>query len=85
MHASTGNDYASPFSRKGKKRCWEVAISNPFFLAAFAKLGDDWNLEEQVISTAGEYVCCIFGSKKKFVDIVRVDMFLKKRINVKTK
>ena len=79
FHAFTGNDYASSFFRKDKKRCREVAINNLFFLAAFAKLGDDWNLEEQVLSTLEEYVCCIFGSKKKFVDIVQADMFMKKK------
>ena len=84
FHAYTGNDYISSFFRKGKKRCWEVAIKNSLFLAAFAKLGDHWNLEEQVILTLEEYVCCIFGSKKKSVDIVRADMFMKKKKSVKT-
>ena len=61
FHAFTGNDYVSSFFRKGKKRCCEVAIKNSLFLAAFAKPWDHWNLEEQVILTLEEYVCCIFG------------------------
>ena len=39
FYAFTGNDYVSLFSHN-KKRCWEVAIKNSLFLAAFAKLGD---------------------------------------------
>ena len=70
LHAFAGNDYVSSFFRKGKKHCWEIAIKNSLFLEAFAKLGDHWNLEEQVILTLEEYVSCIFGSKKKSVDIV---------------
>ena len=45
FYAFTGNDYVSSFSRKVKKRYWEVAIKNSLFLAAFAKLGDHWNLK----------------------------------------
>ena len=63
FHAFTGNDYVSSFSLKGKKCFWEVAIKNSLFLVAFAKLGNYWNLEEQVILRLKEYVCCIFGSK----------------------
>ena len=40
FNSLTGNDHVSSFFRKGKKRCWEVAIKNSSFLAAFAKLGD---------------------------------------------
>ena len=61
FHAFTGNDHVSSFFRKGKKRCCEVAIKNSLFLAAFAKPWDHWNLEEQVILTLEEYICCIFG------------------------
>ena len=73
-----------PFSAKAKNAVGNLPSKVHFFLAAFAKLGDNWNLEEQVILTPEEYVCCIFGSKKKSVDIVRADMFMKK-ISVKTK
>ena len=52
------------------------------FLVTFAKLGDDWNLEEQFFNTRS--LCCLFGSKKKSIDIVWPDMLMKK-INVKTK
>ena len=67
---------ASSFSRKGKQHCWEVAIKKSLFLAAFAKLEDQWNYEEQVILTLEEYVCYFLGSKKKSVDTVQVDMFM---------
>ena len=82
LHAFTGNDYVSSFLRKSKKRYWEVVIKNPLFLVTFAKLGDDWNLEEQFFNTRS--LCCLFGSKKKSIDIVWPDMLMKK-INVKTK
>ena len=66
-HAFTRNDYVSYFFRKG---FWEGAIKNSLFLAEFAKLGDHWYFEEEVILTLEECVCCIFGSEKKSVDIV---------------
>ena len=57
----------------------KTLLGSSLFLAAFAKLGDHWNLEEQVILTLEEYVSCIFDSKKKSVDIVRADMCMKKK------
>ena len=57
----------------------KTLLGTSLFLAAFAKLGDHWNLEEQVILTLEEYVCCIFDSKKKSVDIVLAEMCMKKK------
>ena len=61
----------------------KTLLGSSLFLAAFAKLGDHWNLEEQVILTLEEYVCCIFDSKKKSVDIVLADMCMKKKLENK--
>ena len=65
-----------PFPAKAKTllgSCHQTFI----VFSRFAKLGDHWNLEEQVILTLEEYVCCMFGSKKKSVGTVRADMFMK--------
>ena len=67
FHAFTGNDYVSSFFRKGKKRCWKVAIKNSLFLAAFAKLGDHWNLEEQVTLTLEEYFVAYLVQKRNLL------------------
>ena len=79
FHDFTGNDYVSSFFLKGQKRYWEVAIKSLLLLVAFAALGNDWKFEEKVISTLEQYVCCIFGSKRKSFDVIWADLFMKKK------
>ncbi len=78
FHAFTGNDYISSFFRKGKEACWKVLESNPKFCKAFQLLGDTWNLTDSVFALLEEFVCFLYGYRKKSVNFVRHQMFQKK-------
>ena len=79
FHSLSGNDYISALFRKGKTSCWKLVIKNEQFLQAFSKLGNTWDLGTDVIDKLEVYVCCLYGSKKKSVNAVRFDRFIKKK------
>lgn len=81
FHAFTGNDYISSFFRKGKAVCWKVAEKNPRFLHAFKALGLAWDLQAPIYEALEEYVCYLYGSKKRKVNEVRHQMFQRKYAN----
>ena len=81
FHAFSGNDYISSFFRKGKSLCWKVAEKNPRFLHAFQELGVEWDLTPAVYEVLEEYVCNLYGARKRKVNSVRHQMFQRKYEN----
>ena len=75
FHAFTGNGYVSSIFRKSKKTCWKVLKKNNRFVRAFSSLGSTWDLDEQLIALLEEYMCNLFGRKKKDIDLVRYETF----------
>ena len=65
FHAFTGNDYISSFLRKGKRTCWKIIEKNPKFIEVFASLGSSWSPQDEVYDGLGEYVCRLYGYKKR--------------------
>ena len=61
---------------KGKKSCWKLLIKNEQFLKAFSQLGNTCDLETDVIDKLEEYVCCLYGSKKRSVNDARFVVFV---------
>ena len=78
FHAFTGNDYVSSFFTKGKKTCWKKFIQNPKFSDCFKALGKNVDLSAELFHILEEFVCLLYGSRKKEVDEVRYHMFKKK-------
>ena len=81
FHALTGNDFVSSFFRKGKKKCFGIFEKKFKVQKALMLLGDSCELKEDVFTPLEEYVCALYGSKKKKVDEVRYDIFYKKYSN----
>ena len=83
FHAFTGNDYISSFFRRGKAACWKVVKKNPKFIDTFTGLGLSWDLHGELADALEEFVCLLYGSRKKKVNSVRSEMFERKHINQK--
>ena len=75
FHAMTGNDYVSAFFRKGKAMCWKAMIKEDRFVEAFTRLGEDWELSDEIVTILEMYVCRLYGSKKNTVNAVRFHIF----------
>ena len=75
FHVFTGNDYISSFFRKGKRACWKIIEKNPKFIEVFALLSSSWSPQDEVYDGLGEYVCRLYGYKKKDVNYVRHQLF----------
>ena len=81
FHAFTGNDYISCFFRKSKAMCWKIIEKNPRFRSAFESLGMAWKLSPAVYEMLEEYVCYLYGFRKKNVNEVRYQIFRRKYSN----
>ena len=81
FHSFTGNDYTSSFFRKVKVACWKVVETNHRFLHAFKELGSALELAASTYEILEEYVCLLFGSRKRKVNDVRYDIFHRKYSN----
>ena len=75
FHAFTGNDYISSFFRKGKTACWKIVEKNSKFVEVFASLGCSWNLQDNVFNGLEEYVCYLYGFRKKDINYARHELF----------
>ena len=78
FHAFTGNDYISSFFRKGKNSCNKILEAKSEFQRAFAQLGEDWDVSENIVKDLEHFLCLLYGCKAKDVDSARYEMFDKK-------
>ena len=75
FHAVTGNNYISSFFQKRKRACWKIIEKNPKFVDVFASLGSSWSPQDEIYDGLEEYVCRLYGCKKKDVNYVRHQLF----------
>ena len=59
FHAFTGSDYTASFCRKGKVR--PLAIMEKKFVPAFSSLGEQENVDPNVVADLEAFVCCLYG------------------------
>jgi len=63
FHAFTGCDTVSAFWRKGKIRPWNLMLKTPVFVETFAKLRENWVIEDdELILNCESFVCAMYGS-----------------------
>ena len=74
VHAFTGCDQNSSFFRKGKKVCWKVAQNH---LSAFCKLGESYEIDEELCNQLEVFVCRLYSGKCDDVNKLRTEMFWK--------
>ena len=63
FHAFTSGDYSPAFNRKGKVRPFDMMISQPQTLMAFANLGHSQKTDLRDFEILEEFVCSIYCVK----------------------
>ena len=63
LHAFTGCDTVSAFAGKGKIRALTMLTANADFKEAFAQLGVQWNLTQNLHVNLEEFVCKLYATK----------------------
>ena len=61
--------------------CWKVVEKSHKFLHAFKELGFAWELAASTYEILEEYVCFLYGSRKRKVNEVRYEIFHRKYSN----
>ena len=69
-----GCDSTSSFFGRGKARAFKAARKSENFAEAFATLGEDLNLPDDIATLLKQYVCCLYG-KIKSINYARYTMF----------
>ena len=78
FHAFTGNDYVSSFFRKGKEKCWKLVEKTKKFQNAFSMLGENSEINDDLLLMLEEYVCQLYGYRNKSTNSVRFRIYEKK-------
>ncbi len=71
LHAFTGCDAVSCFKGIGKIKPLKLLIKSPAYCDILTHLGEDWNLNEDLISGCEKFTCTLYG-KAKFQSIDEV-------------
>ena len=53
-------------------------ISNEEYLKAFTDLGEDWDASSETFYVLEKFVCTLYQSRKREVNLARHELFLKK-------
>ena len=75
-HAFSGNDYVSCFFRRGKKKGWKLIENSDDWLNVFSILGENKNVEDDVMQKWEQFVCLLNGrSRCSSVNQARREIF----------
>ena len=61
LHAFTRCDTTSAFKRIGKIKPLKILQKTPRFAAVLSKLGEEWDITEDLIDDLKEFTCAIYG------------------------
>ena len=57
----------------------KLALKSPLFCSTFAKLGESWDITDELISGLEKFVCILYGGvKTKFVSVDELRAFMLK-------
>ena len=73
-----GNDYVLSFFKRGKQACFKVMKQCDESINAFRLLGEDWELNTEVIVAWESFVCHLYRYKDTDIHKVRKKIFDKK-------
>ena len=72
LHAFTGCDSVSSFRSIGKSKPLKLLLKSPVHCDALKHLGDDWNVDDDLLIGCEKFTCVLYGkSKFESVDEVR--------------
>ena len=69
LHALTGCDTVSAFNGKGKVRPMKLLLKSPDFCDVLSKLGELWEVTEELVENIERFVCAIYGNRKKIAKV----------------
>ena len=78
FHTFTGNDYALSFFKRGKQACSKVMKQCNESINVFRLLGEDWELNAEVIVALDSFACHLCRYKDTDINKLRKEMFDKK-------
>lgn len=75
LHVLTGCDSTSCFKGIGKIKPLKLLLKSPTHCESIRHLGDEWDIDENLVNACEEFVCAIYGKAKyKKVDEARYVM-----------
>lgn len=85
MHAFTGCDTVSSFGGRGKLSPLKL-LRNQKYQDAFAQLGTQWNLTDELINSLEEFTCRLYAAQSNITDVneLRYSLFRAKKGNVES-
>jgi len=86
LHSFTGCDTVSAFSGRGKLAALKLLMSNDHFQDVFTKLGEEWQLTDNIHKDLEEFTCRLYVSQSDICDIneMRYELFRVKDGNVES-
>ena len=70
IHALTGCDTVSAFCGKGKWKAIQLLQKKSEYLQVMARIGETWDLSEEVFRATEAFVCNLYGHEVNSVDLL---------------
>ena len=78
QYVFTGEDCISAFKGKGKKNPLKALMKYPKYHEAFQKLGEQWEVEPNVMKDLEVFICAMYGyPQESSVNVVRAKILKK--------
>lgn len=78
IHALTGCDTVSAFCGKGKWKAIQLLQKKSEYLQVMARIGETWDLSEEVFRATEAFVCNLYGHEVDSVDLLRYKLYCAK-------
>ena len=81
LHSYTGSDSTSAFASKGKIGAFKIIQNNLRFKDVFKRLGENWDVSEDLEKELEEFTCLLYSAKSKNTSIndLRYQLFCAKK------
>lgn len=64
LHSYSGCDTVSAFKGKGKVQALKLLLKTPLYSSAFQRLGDSWEVDEELQVKLEMFTCALYGKPK---------------------
>ena len=78
IHALTGCDTVSAFCGKGKWKAIQLLQKKSEYLQVMGRIGETWDLSEEVFRAKEAFVCNLYGNEVYSVDLLRYKLYCAK-------
>ena len=78
LHTLTNCDSVSAFAGKGKSNAFKMLIKSGKYVRVFMNIGISWNVSTELFSVIEEFVCDLYGTKIRNVNLLCYQMYCAK-------